>query len=309
MILLLKVTEKLKVLWKEKGNVKKNMRQLKFKFHFYTANLPPLTHCHLDLHSFKMECKGDFIDMTQQTFVIGDVHGCYTKLKKLLTYWNPDSEQLIFVGDLIDRGEHSRDVVRLAMKLKQNYGAAIIGGNHEEMLLEWLDSPMQHTSFYYTVGGEETLASFYNKELVQSHHPEKLAEQMQQDFHEEIKFLRSLPDYIEVGSYLYVHAGVNLNLADWKNSGKQFFRTIREPFHQGDNQTGKTIIFGHTPTRRLHPDKRDDIWTSSCKTKIGIDGAAVFGGKLHGLHVKGNGEYQLYSIEGNNKATTKTFQL
>lgn len=247
--------------------------------------------------------------MTQQSFVIGDVHGCYTKLEKLLTYWNPDSQQLIFVGDLIDRGEHSRDVVQLAMKLQQEYGAAVIGGNHEDMLLEWLNAPRQHASFYYKVGGKETLASFYNKKMTQNESPVKLAEQMQQDFHEEIEFLRSLPDYIEHNEHLYVHAGVNLDLANWKYSGRQFFRTIREPFHEGENETGKTIVFGHTPTRRIHPDKRDDIWTSGCQTKIGIDGAAVFGGKLHGLHVKGNGEYQLYSSGENNHVTTKTFQL
>lgn len=247
--------------------------------------------------------------MTQQTFVIGDVHGCYTKLKKLLNYWNPDSEQLIFIGDLIDRGEQSRDVVQLAMKLKEEYGAIVIGGNHEDLFLDWLDAPLQQMSFYYMVGGEQTLTSFYNQELVQTLSPEKLAERMQQDFHKEIEFLRSLPDYVEQGEYLYVHAGVDLTLADWKNSGKLFFRSIREPFHNGTNHTGKTIVFGHTPTRRLHKDKRDDIWTSHCQTKIGIDGAAVFGGKLHGLRIKGNGDFDLFSIDSENDVTTKSFEF
>ncbi len=245
----------------------------------------------------------------EQSFIIGDVHGCYAKLEQLLTYWNPDVERLIFLGDLIDRGENSRGVVQLASKLQDQYGATIIGGNHEEVFLDWLDEPQRHTSFYYMIGGEETLTSFYNKEIVQSLSPTNLAEKMKHDFPKEIEFLRSLPDYIEKENHLFVHAGVNLDLTNWKYSGKQYFRSIREPFHDGINHTGKTIIFGHTPTRRLHEDKRDDIWISPCESKIGIDGGCVFGGTLHGLRVKVNGDYQLYSIGANDNVTEKMLKL
>lgn len=247
--------------------------------------------------------------MNESFFVIGDVHGCFEMLDRLLTYWNSDSEQLIFIGDLIDRGMRSREVVQLAMKLKEDYGAIIIGGNHESLLLEWLDSPTVHTSFYYMVGGEQTLASFYHQQMVHTLLPEQLAEQMTHDYAEEIHFLRSLPDYFEKSHYIFVHAGVNLDITDWKNSGSQYFRTIREPFHQGLNRTGKTIVFGHTPTRRLHPDKRDDLWISTCKTKIGLDGAAVYGGKLHGLRIKENNVFQVTSIDANFHITKDTFQI
>lgn len=247
--------------------------------------------------------------MKDSFFVIGDVHGCFEMLQCLLTNWNVEREQLIFLGDLIDRGERSREVVQFAMKLNKDFGAIIIGGNHESMLLEWLDSPISHANFYYKAGGKQTLASFYDQKQVETFFPEKLAEQLKRDYAEEIQFLRSLPDYVERKNYLFVHAGVNLDINDWKNSGSQFFRTIREPFHHGVNTTGKTIIFGHTPTRRIHPDKRDDIWISPCKTKIGIDGAAVYGGKLHGLHIKKHGEYELTSIDTNFHVTNHTFRL
>lgn len=184
-------------------------------------------------------------EMKGSYFVIGDVHGCFEMLQWLLTDWNPDTEQLIFLGDLIDRGERSREVVQLAMKLNQDYGAIIIGGNHESMLLEWLDAPSAHANFYYMVGGKQTLASFYDQEIVDTFFPEKLAEQFKREYAEEIQFLRSLPDYVEQKNYLFVHAGVNLDINDWKNSGSQLFRTIREPFHHGVNKTGKTIIFGY----------------------------------------------------------------
>lgn len=255
----------------------------------------------------KIKGRGNF--HMEQSFVIGDVHGCYEKLEKLLTYWNPDSEKLIFIGDLIDRGVRSREVVQLAMKLHKEYGAVVIGGNHEEMFLEWLDAPTNHFSFYYAVGGEETLHSFYDEESVQSTSPINLAKQLQQDFPEEVEFIKSLPDYVEFNHHIFVHAGINLGLRDWKNSGTKYFRSIREPFHTGKNKSGQTIVFGHTPTRRIYKNKKsDDIWIAPCKTKIGIDGAAVYGGLLHGLHIQGNGEYQLYSIE-NHKVSERSFSL
>lgn len=57
---------------------------------------------------------------------------------------------------------------------------------------------------------------------------------------------------------------------------------IREPFHQGKNNTGKTIVFGHTITPMLHGDMQTtDLWQSD--GKIGIDGGAIFGGSVHGV--------------------------
>ena len=241
-----------------------------------------------------------------QVFVVGDVHGCLSMLEKLLDYWHPEKERLIFIGDLIDRGENSLGVVRLAMKLQNEYDAVIIGGNHEDLFLEWLENPMSHASDYFRMGGTQTVSSFIGEDRFHSLSYTHLSEQILQSFPEEIEFLKSLPDYMEWKNYLFVHAGVNLDLNDWKSSGSKYFRSIREPFHQGTNRTGKVIIFGHTPTRRLHADKRNDVWISPCKTKIGIDGGAVFGGMLHGIHIRANGECQLYSINSEFEITCES---
>lgn len=247
--------------------------------------------------------------MADHAFIIGDVHGCLSRLEQLLTCWNPDSEKLFFIGDLIDRGENSYGVVQLAMKLHTEYGAVVIGGNHEEMFLEWLDAPLNHASYYYPRGGQATISSFLDEDRFHSLSPIDLSNQLFQGFPEEIKFFESLPDYVEYENYIFVHAGIDPSRRDWKDTGTMFFRSIREPFYTKKNETGKVVVFGHTPTRRIHPNKSDDIWISSCETKIGIDGGAVFGGMLHGLHVKENGEHQLHSVSSNHEIKERTFFL
>lgn len=48
----------------------------------------------------------------EKVFVIGDIHGSFDLLEKLLTYWNPEEEQLVFLGDYIDRGPDSLKVLK-----------------------------------------------------------------------------------------------------------------------------------------------------------------------------------------------------
>ncbi|GAK02244.1 serine/threonine protein phosphatase [Geomicrobium sp. JCM 19037] len=66
-----------------------------------------------------------------RAFIIGDIHGNYDELLQLLTHWDPATETLIFLGDYIDRGPDSLQVVRHVMQLVKE-GAIALKGNHEE---------------------------------------------------------------------------------------------------------------------------------------------------------------------------------
>ena len=70
-------------------------------------------------------------------FIIGDVHGCYHTLYALLEQWNPKSEHLILVGDLIDRGNYSWLVVDKCLSLLNDPSVfvTILKGNHEAELI------------------------------------------------------------------------------------------------------------------------------------------------------------------------------
>lgn len=222
-----------------------------------------------------------------ELFVVGDVHGSFDKLTELLTNWNPLKEQLILLGDLIDRGPKSMEVVRLVMELNEKYGAISLGGNHEDVFLDWLEDPLE-TDFYYNIGGRETINSFFKSNVTDTTEPITLANTIKKNHSREVEFLRNLPDFFESEDYIFVHAGLNLMLLDWKNSNNKDFRWSRAQFTHVKNETGKKIVFGHTRTCLLNDDKSHDIWISPCGSKIGIDGACVFGGLLHGLKISGD---------------------
>jgi serine/threonine protein phosphatase 1 len=223
----------------------------------------------------------------KEIFVIGDIHGCMTKFNELLQYWDPDHQQLVILGDLIDRGKDSLPVILKCMELKEELGAIIIGGNHDEMFLNWLENPNQQATYYYKQGGQETIRSFFNgQDYASTLLPETIANLIHEQFQHVVNFLKELPDYYEQGNYVFVHAGVDLECSNWKDTSKSDFRWIRKPFHVAENKTGKIFVFGHTPTYKLNPDKSCNPWISSCQTKFGIDGGAVFGGLLLGLLIK-----------------------
>jgi serine/threonine protein phosphatase 1 len=231
----------------------------------------------------------------QQIFAVGDPHGCLDKLELLLQSWNPDSQKLVILGDLIDRGTDSIGVIHTCMKLQNEYGAVILGGNHEEMFLDWLGNPTDYATLYLKQGGRETIKSFFDgQNHADKYLPWKIAEMMNEKFIEEIRFLRGLPDYYESGEHVFVHAGVDLTKDNWKDTKKEDFRWIREEFHYGKNNTGKTFVFGHTLTCHLNENQTCAPWVAPCQSKIGIDGGAVFKGYLLGLQIEEDG-YNVYA--------------
>lgn len=224
----------------------------------------------------------------KDVFVIGDIHGEIQQFEELLHHWDKDTQQLIITGDLIDRGKDPLAVVRLAMKLKQDHNAIVLMGNHEDMLLEWLDNPNED---YVYPDSVRTITSFLREVSEfywQTHLQDVSKEKILTTFPEEVEFLRNLKHFHETDTHIFVHAGVDLDLLDWKETSSVDMHWIRDDFHRGVNDTGKIIVFGHTPTRLLHHhlDNDNSIWVSPDQTKIGIDGGAYFGGFLHGLIIK-----------------------
>lgn len=234
-------------------------------------------------------------------FVIGDIHGELEKLDMLLSAWNADNERLVLLGDFVDRGKDSYGVLKRVHELSKLYGAQAVSGNHDIMLLDWLEKP--ENSYYYSQGGAQTVNSFFPatdlESAVYNYTPEHLARRMKEEFPELISFIKDLPAYIEWRDYVFVHAGVDLTYLDWRETNQVDFRWIREDFHYEPNNTDKTFIFGHTPTMFLNEDQSKDVWLSPCKTKIGLDGGAVFGGHLHGLKIDPSGEMVVHTVDIN----------
>jgi len=175
--------------------------------------------------------------------VIGDVHGCYKTLKKLIeTQIIPGKDdQIYFVGDLIDRGPRSREVLDYIIDLKwRGLGIFPIKGNHEDLFVKAF-SDQDYLLAWFQNGAEETLRSFDVPEHLLNeyeglrHIPERY-----------IHFLSGLPYYYDLKDYVIVHAGLNLTIDN-------FFEDVQAMLWsreiKGLNLINKDIciIHGHTP--------------------------------------------------------------
>lgn len=231
----------------------------------------------------------------EKVFVVGDIHGQAKMLEKILKHWNEKEEQLVLLGDLADRGPYSKEAIERAYDLVENYQAIVLKGNHEDLLEKYLKNPEEHHLHYYMNGGEATLRSLLGDQL-ELKAPWKNAGKVQKNYPWLIPFIESLPYYYEWEDYLFVHAGVDLALENWKDSTKRDFIWIREGFFDRENTTDKQIVFGHTVTANLHGNLSNfEIWQSG-DGLIGIDGGAVYDGKLHALRLSELGIEAEFSV-------------
>lgn len=167
--------------------------------------------------------------------VIGDVHGYYDTLVALLDAISPTSEDdVYFLGDLIDRGPKSAQVVDLVMRNQFN----CLRGNHEEMLLDVVGNGEVSIDLYQSwlySGGHATVDS-YNSKIPQEH----------------IDWIKNLPLHIDLGDYWLVHAGVDPKIPLEQQCADQFC-WIRDDFHSADQAffNNKLIVTGHTITFTL----------------------------------------------------------
>lgn len=242
-------------------------------------------------------------ELKNDYFVVGDIHGHLEKLELLLTKWNPKEQQLVFLGDYVDRGPNAKGVLKLVQKLVKEEDAVAIMGNHESMLIDWAHHPEKNEKLYLMQGGLQTLESFGFK----GYDSEYLCEQFHIHSGDTLPFLKSLTGYFETQDYLFVHAGVNLDIDDWRQSNPVDFQWIRSDFHHSENNTGKIIIFGHTPTRKLNVDGEDHAWMTR-DAKVGIDGGVAFGGNLIGMLIASD-KWIEYHVTPSNTIEHHTFNV
>ena len=203
-------------------------------------------------------------------FIIGDIHGCASKLTKLynkICSRISSEDQLIFLGDYIDRGEDSYAVLEILRRISLCHRTHFLTGNHEKMLYDYI-SGKEDPGMYHLNGGGKTIDS-YKKALGSFYIPEE---------HRAILFNRNY--YYETDSFFAVHAGVDPFYGDNYSSTSPFDMVwIREKFYNSDCCFKKTIIFAHTPTQYFKV-RLGEVFTDDKRNIIGIDTAAVYGGKL-----------------------------
>ncbi|HLG15810.1 MAG TPA: metallophosphoesterase family protein [Blastocatellia bacterium] len=184
------------------------------------------------------------------TYVIGDIHGRSHLLDQLFrdVPWDLNRDGLVFLGDLIDRGDDAPGVVERVMKLAaSNANVVVLRGNHEQMLLDCLD----HGDLQWLIpdnGGLMTLKA-YGMELGQIR---ELSDIRIPDAH--VEFMRGLPYYHEDEQAIYVHAGLIPGEPAAETSPDVLMWTRDIDFFK--NYSGKLCFFGHTPTNYLPREGR-----------------------------------------------------
>lgn len=173
--------------------------------------------------------------MSRRIF-IGDVHGHYNGLMRLVEMIAPTaSDTLHFVGDLIDRGPRSAQVVEF---VRQNKYPCVLG-NHEHLLLNAFpdaESNMSAFQGWLHSGGQPTLTSYPSTEALLDH----------------VEWLRTLPLYLDLGDILLVHAGLHPG-KPLSAQSQMDFCWIRHVFHSHPTPffEDKQVITGHTITFTL----------------------------------------------------------
>ena len=213
-----------------------------------------------------------------RTLVIGDIHGGLRALHQIMERAKiTQDDTLIFLGDYVDGWSQSPQVIDYLIELKTTHNCICVLGNHDKLLLEWLDKSTDNP-LWYKHGGESTVLAYakVSSETIKKH----------------IEFLQSLENYyLDEQNRLFIHAGfTNMSGVTFEYFPKLFYwdRTLWETALALD-KTMKTddllypkrltlyheIYIGHTPVSRIGktiPVNKANVWN--------IDTSAAFIGPL-----------------------------
>jgi serine/threonine protein phosphatase 1 len=215
----------------------------------------------------------------KRCYAVGDVHGRLDLLETLFTQIaehdaaRPRRETtVVMLGDLIDRGPNSREVIERLMRPLPFPGRLIcLKGNHEEMLGRGLGGEPQLLARWLEYGGRECARSYgLDVTLPITQSMEVLEHNLRSaipDRH--IRFLNSLPDTARFGDYLLVHAGVRPG-TPLQDQLPGDLRWIRDGFLESGADHGFVVIHGHSIALRV--EERVN--------RIGIDTGAYMTGIL-----------------------------
>jgi len=238
-------------------------------------------------------------------YAIGDVHGRDDLLTELLAAIEADSNRrgpaklvFVFLGDLIDRGASSREVVeRLRSYRPAGARLVFLAGNHEEVLLRILDGEARLVPDWLRFGGAECLRSYgADPESLRKMAPGQAVAAIGFAIPaSHVEFLRGFHDTFRAGDYLFVHAGIRpgIPLAEQTPSD---LRWIREPFLTDGAEHGFLVVHGHTIRESV--DQRVN--------RIGIDTGAYRFGVLTAIALEGTNRWFLQATGDQANFTDKS---
>ena len=228
----------------------------------------------------------------KRVYAIGDVHGRLDLLRSLLDMIDADDARrgaadtmLILLGDIIDRGPDSAEVVAYVRELARSRGAVrLIKGNHEALFVEAARGDSRAARHMMAVGGGATLASYgIDPAEAEAGSYEDLAQLLLARISRgDIDFLDGAEDLVRIGDYLFVHAGIRPGRPLDEQSAEDL-RWIRREFVESGRDHGVIVIHGHSISTTV--DERSN--------RIGIDTGAYASGILTAIGLEGADRWYL----------------
>jgi serine/threonine protein phosphatase 1 len=188
-------------------------------------------------------------------YAIGDIHGRADLLRTLLGKVDADRKSrsvertiAVFLGDYIDRGPSSKDVLDILLDYRANFESVFLKGNHEKIALDFLKNHSVLEA-WRSCGGLDTLVSYGLRPSFSSSADErsKLSRELSESMPaEHLDFLMSLQLYFQSGEFLFVHAGVRPRVR-LKDQEEKDMLWIRDEFLEYQKPFELFVVHGHTP--------------------------------------------------------------
>jgi serine/threonine protein phosphatase 1 len=228
----------------------------------------------------------------QRVYAIGDVHGRHDLVEQLAAAIDADSGargpadvQIIFLGDLVDRGPASKEVIDELIDLRaRGIPVRCLIGNHDAVFLRVLEGDHRAARFLIRMGGKSTLMSYgiTEAEYQDLDYPDLTRRIGQLAPPSHVEFLKTLDQKIEVGDYVFVHAGLRPGVLLEDQAPEDLF-WIRDEFLRHNGNFCKFVVHGHSITEEV------DIRSN----RIGIDTGAYDTGRLTAIGLEGTDRWFL----------------
>ena len=237
-------------------------------------------------------------------FAIGDIHGCLNELtalhKKILTHdkFDAKNDSLIYLGDYIDRGKNSKEVINQILKLKNNKINTInLMGNHDEFMIDFLFNKKNNIKNWINFGLDQTIRSYgieiveFIKDGFEDSIIDRLRNTLLEKMDEEhINFFKNLELSFTTEKYLFVHAGVDPKKKLEDQTKQDFLWSRSNDFFNKDFKMDKIIVHGHTP----------EIEIVSHPYRINIDTGCYFSGKLSCVCLNDDSDSRIFTSNSAN---------
>lgn len=220
-----------------------------------------------------------------RVYAVGDIHGRSDLLNRMLGLIEADAAEhadataeVIFLGDYIDRGIDSRGVIqRFCQPMPHGMKATFMRGNHESVMMQFLDGDLEILSGWTRFGGLATLASYGIAPAIMQKGAAAVFAALNEKLPDEHRaFLNATRISETRGDYFFAHAGARPGIPLTQQSDEDCL-WIRRDFLEGARPFEKTVVHGHSV--QFEPDIGP--------TRIGIDTGAYATGKLTCLVLQG----------------------